>query len=114
MQCSEPELSVTLDANLVVDKSKAEMTLKAMQNGLPKLLMLHVRLKPLQVAVQSTLSAAQELAAMGPTFMKSFKDQAMCVGGQISAAASAAASIQANISVSVEVSASASGSVSGG
>ncbi len=114
MQCTEPELSVIVDSSMVVDKAKAEMTIKAMQNGLPKLLMLHVRLKPLQVAVESTLSAAKDLAAMGPTFVQSFKDQAICISGQISAAVSAAASIQANISVSVEVSATASASASGG
>ncbi|MEO8701920.1 MAG: hypothetical protein ABI867_17885 [Kofleriaceae bacterium] len=114
MKCSEPELSVTLDAALAVDMRKAEMTLKAMQNGLPKLLMLHVRMRALQVAVESTVSAAKDLAAMAPTLMNSFKDQAMCVSGQIAAAAKAATSIQANISVSVEVSASAAGSVGGG
>ncbi len=114
MKCTEPKFSVKLDAKLVVDKSKAEATLKAIQAGFPKLLSVQARLRPLQAAVESTASAAKELAEMGPTFVNSFKDQAMCISGQIGAAVSAATSIQADVSVSVEVSASASASASGG
>ena len=87
---------------------------KAMQNGLPKLLSVRARLKPMQAAVETTVMAAKELKDMGPTFINSFKDQAMCVSGQVAAAASAAGSIQADVNVSVSVSAEASGSVSGG
>jgi hypothetical protein len=114
MECTEPELKVSLDAKLVVDKSKAEQTLKAMQNGLPKLLSVRARLRPLQAAVETTVSTAKELKSMGPKFVNSFKDQAMCISGQVAAAVNAAASIQVNVSVSVEVSAEAHGSVGGG
>jgi modification target Cys-rich repeat protein len=114
MECTEPELKVTLDAKMVVDKTKAEQTLKAIQNGLPKLLSIRARLVPLQAAVETTVSTAKELKDMGPKFVNSFKDQAMCISGQVAAAASAAMSIQANVSVSVEVSAEAHGSVGGG
>lgn len=114
MQCTEPEFSATLDAKLVVDKTKAEQTMKAMMAGFPKLLSIHARTRQLQAAVETTVSAARELKDMGPTFVNSFKDQAMCISGQIGAAVNAATSIQANISVSVEVSASASASASGG
>ncbi len=114
VKCTEPEFSVKLDAKLVVDKTKAEQTLKAIQAGFPKLLSLSARLKPLQAAVATTLEASKDLAAMGPKFINSFKDQAMCISGQVAAAVSAATSIQANVSVSVEVSASASASASGG
>ena len=107
MKCTEPSSTSTLDAKLVVDKSKAEMTLKALQNGLPKLLSVKARLEPLQAAVETTVSTAKELKDMGPKFVNSFKDQAMCISGQVAAAVNAATSIQANVSVSVEVSASA-------
>jgi hypothetical protein len=114
MECTEAKLEVTLDAKLVVDKSKAEQTLNAMKNGLPKLLSLQARLKPLQAAVETTVSTAKELKDMGPKFVNSFKDQALCISGQVAAALNAAMSIQANVSVSVSVSAEASGSVGGG
>jgi hypothetical protein len=114
MECTEAKLEVTLDAKLVVDKSKAEQTLNAIKNGLPKLLSLHARMAPLQAAVETTLSTAKELKDMGPKFVNSFKDQALCISGQVAAALNAATSIQANVSVSVSVSAEASGSVGGG
>ena len=44
---------------------------------------------------------------------QSFKDQALCISGQIAAAAKLIGSIEANVSVSVEVSASASGTIGG-
>jgi hypothetical protein len=112
-KCTEPELKVALDAKLVLDKSKAEMVVKALMAGVPKLLSVKARMAPLQAAVETTVSTAKELKDMGPTFVNSFKDQAMCITGQIAAAANAAMSIQANVSVSVSVSAEASGSVGG-
>lgn len=114
MKCTEPELKVALDAKMVLDKSKAEMVVKALQNGVPKLLSVKARIAPLQAAVETTVSTAKELKDMGPKFINSFKDQAMCISGQVAAAASAAMSIQANVNVSVSVSAEASGSVGGG
>jgi hypothetical protein len=114
VKCTEAKFEVTLDAKLAVDKTKADQTLKAMQAGFPKLLSLNARLRPLQAAVQTTVAAAKELKDMGPTFVNSFKDQAMCISGQVGAAVTAATSIEANVSVSVEVSASASASASGG
>jgi hypothetical protein len=113
MECTEAEFSASLDAKLVVDKTRAEQTLKAAMAGLPKLLSVRARLAPLQAAVETTVSAARELKDMGPKFVNSFKDQAMCISGQVAAAVNAATSIQANVSVSVEVSVEASGSVGG-
>ncbi|NVB83015.1 MAG: hypothetical protein HOV81_31850 [Kofleriaceae bacterium] len=114
MQCTEPEFSVTLDAKLVLDKSKAEQTVKAMMAGFPKLFSVKARLAPLQAAVETTVGTAKDLKDMGPKFVNSFKDQALCITGQVGAALNAATHIQANVSVSVEVSASASGEVGAG
>jgi hypothetical protein len=112
-ECTEPKLTIEADAKVVVDKSKLEMTLKAARDGLPKLLSVAARIKPIQEAVQVWASSAAELKDSGRTLATSFKDQAMCITGQIAAAAKMMGSIQANVSVSVEVSASASGSIGG-
>jgi len=112
-ECTEPQLTMDFDAKVVVDKSKLEMTLKAARDGLPKLLSVAARIKPLEEAVNVWAKTAADLKDMGPKFAQSFKDQAMCITGQIAAAANAATSIHANVSVSVQVSASASGSVGG-
>jgi len=112
-ECTEPQLTMDFDAKVVVDKSKLEMTLKAARDGLPKLLSISARIKPLEEAVNVWAKTAADLKDMGPKFAQSFKDQAMCITGQIAAAANAATNIHANVSVSVQVSASASGSVGG-
>ncbi|HLL24834.1 MAG TPA: hypothetical protein VK427_22025 [Kofleriaceae bacterium] len=114
INCTEPELDVALDAKLVVDKSKAEKMVKGFKEALPKIFSVKARLEPLRFAAQNLVSASAELKNMGGKFVSSFKDQAMCITGQVAAAAKAAGSIQANVSVSVEVSASASGSVGAG
>jgi hypothetical protein len=112
-ECTEPQLTMDFDAKMVVDKSKLEMTLKAARDGLPKLLSVAARIKPIQEAVEVWAKTAADLKDMGPKFAQSFKDQAMCITGQIAAAANAATHIHAEVNVSVQVSASASGSVGG-
>lgn len=114
LQCTEPELDIAIDAKLVLDKSKAEKTVAAMKAALPKILSVKARLEPLKYAVEVWVHSAKELKDMGPKFVNSFKDQALCISGQVAAAASLISKIQVNMSVSVEVSASASGSVGGG
>lgn len=112
-QCTEPELTIDADAKLVLDKSKLEMTLKAARDGLPKLLSISARIKPIEEAVNVWAKTAADLKDMGPKFVQSFGDQAMCISGQLAAAANAATHIHAEVNVSVQVSASASGSVGG-
>jgi hypothetical protein len=113
MECTEPELKIEPDVKLVLDKSKAEKTIKALMRGTPKLLSVKARLEPLKYAVETWVMTVKELKDMGPKFVNSFKDQAMCITGQVSAAFNAMTHIEANVSVSVEVSASASGSIGG-
>jgi hypothetical protein len=111
--CTPPQFSIDADAKLVVDKSKLDMTLKALRDGLPKLLSISARIQPIKDAVVIWSATAKSLAEMGPKAAQSFGDQALCIAGQFTAAASAATQINANVSVSVSVSASASGSVGG-
>ncbi len=113
VQCTPAELTLDADAKVVVDKTKLEKTLKALRDGLPKLLSLKARLEPLQNAVQLWVKSAAELKDMGPKFAQSFADQAMCISGQIAAVATASTHIQANVSVSVSVTASASATAGG-
>jgi modification target Cys-rich repeat protein len=113
VQCTEPELDIQADAKLVLDKSKADMTIRALKAGLPKILSVKARLEPLKYAVEAWAFAAKDLKSSAGTLAASFKDQAMCISGQIAAAANLIGQIQVNVSVSVEVSASASGTIGG-
>lgn len=112
-KCTEPELTIEADAKMVVDKSKLEMTLKALRNGLPRLLSIKARLEPIQAATAEWVKSAEELKAMGPKAMQSFGDQATCISMQLGAVAKAATHIQANVHVSVTVTASASATAGG-
>ena len=113
VECTPAELKITADAKIMVDKTKLEMTLKALREGLPKLLSLKARLEPLQAAVELWAKSASELKEMGPKFVNSFGDQALCISGQIAASVKAATQIRANVSVSVSVTASASATAGG-
>lgn len=113
VECTKPELTIKPVAKFIVDASKAKMTIQALQDGLPDLLSVKARLEPLQAAVETWAESAKELKDMGPKFVQSFKDQAMCISGQIAAAANMISNVQVNVNVSVSVSAEASGSVGG-
>jgi hypothetical protein len=110
VQCTEPELSIELDAKLMIDAEKAKMTLAALKAGLPKLLSVKARMRPLQAAFKSWATAAADLKDVAKDIGNTMKDQALCIAGQASAAVGMLANIQVNVEVSVEVSASASGS----
>jgi len=112
-ECTEPELKVTVDAKMIVDKTRAEAAINAIKKGMPKMLSVKARLRPLGVATRTWINAAQELSRAGRDLTSSFKDQALCITGQISAAVGMIANIEASVSVSVEVSASASGTIGG-
>ena len=112
-KCTEPSLTLDFKPTDAVDASKLTMTVNAMRNGVPKLLSVGARIKPIDDAVTVWEQSLASIKDMGPTFVQSFKDQAMCISNQINLAAKAATSIKADVHVSVEVSASASTSVGG-
>jgi modification target Cys-rich repeat protein len=113
VKCTEPELTVDVDAKMTLDKSKAEMVVRALKNGLPKALSVKAHLEPLKAAVEIWAQSAKELKDMGPKFINSFKDQALCISGQLAAAVGMIGKINTNVSVSVNVSVSASATASG-
>jgi modification target Cys-rich repeat protein len=113
VKCTEPELTIVADAKMTLDKSKAEMVIRALKNGLPKALSVKAHLEPLKRSVEVWAQSAKELKDMGPKFINSFKDQALCISGQIAAAANMIGRINTNVSVSVEVSVEASATASG-
>ncbi|HLU67861.1 MAG TPA: hypothetical protein VKZ63_16365 [Kofleriaceae bacterium] len=112
--CTEPELNITYDAKVVVDKPKVEATVEALKAGLPKLIALQAKLKgPVGLAVTTWAKSAKELAGASGKLYSSLGDQAACVAGQLGAAAAMVVDVEASVNVSVEASASVSGSASG-
>jgi hypothetical protein len=113
VKCTDPELKIEMVASATLDKTKAQQTINALKAGLPKVLSVKARLDPLKHSVEVWAASAKELKDMGPKLANSFKDQALCISGQIAATVNAITHIQANVSVSVEVSAQASGTIGG-
>jgi hypothetical protein len=112
--CTEPEVHVSYGADLVADTASLEAAVAAIEVGLPRMLAIHARLTgPVTAAFTTWARTATELGRAGRDATRGLGDAALCVAGQVLAAAAAIASIEASISIQVEVSASASASVGG-
>ena len=111
VKCSKPELDISYDASLVADTKQLEGAIAAIKAGGPALLQAKAQVTgPVKVAARAYARTAKRLAAGGSAKLKSLGSQAICVSGQLAAAAKASANINASVSVSVSASASASGS----
>jgi hypothetical protein len=110
MTCTEAKLEVTAEASVVVSKPDTDRVIAAIKAGMPHILTVQAKIKPLKSAVEAFLVTGKGVVDAGKDLAGQFKDQALCLTGQISAAASAMAHIEASFSFSVEVSASASAS----
>lgn len=114
-QCTEPKLEVSFDAGVVVDKSKVDAAVRAIKKGMPRILMIQAKVAgPIKAAFVTWSKASAQLAAAGRDLVSSLGEQAMCVAGQVQAAAGMLGNIQASIDVQIEVSAEVSASASGG
>jgi prophage DNA circulation protein len=113
MKCTPAELKVEADASVVVDKPRADRAIAAMKAGLPQILTVSAKVKPLKGAVEAWVAAAKGTVEAGKDLAGQFKDQALCLTAQISAMGQAIAGIEASFSFSVEVSVEASASASG-
>jgi len=114
MKCTPAELTVEAQASAVVDKPRADRAIAAMKAGLPQILTVSAKIKPLKGAVETWVATAKGVTQAGKELAGQFKDQALCLTAQISAAGAAVADVQASFSFSVDVSVEASASASGG
>jgi hypothetical protein len=114
MECTPAELTVAADAAVVVDKPRADRAIAAMKAGLPAILTVSAKVKVLKGAIETWVKTAQGVTAAGKELAGQFKDQALCLTAQLSAAGAAIGQIQASFSFSVEVSVEASASAEAG
>lgn len=114
-ECTEPELEVGFDAAVVVDASKVEAVVRAIERGLPRILYVQAKASGPLLAAGTTLKrTAEELAAAGPRLVDSLGEQSMCVLGQIQAAVGMVPSLMVSVQVQVEVSAEVQASAGAG
>jgi hypothetical protein len=110
MKCTPAELNVQADASVVVDKPRADRAIAAIKAGMPQMLVVQAKVPALRGAIGTWVKTARGVSDAGRELAGQFKDQALCLTAQISAAAAAIAKIEASFSFSVEVSVEASGS----
>ena len=113
MKCTPAEFSIEAEASMVVDQPRYDRAVAALKAGLPQLLTIEAKVKPVKAAVQTWAGAARAAAEAGKDLAGQFKDQALCLTGQLAAMGKAVAQVEASIDVSVEVSVEASATASG-
>jgi hypothetical protein len=111
MECKPPQLTISAEAGIIVDTTKAEMTIAALQEGLPEIFSIEGRLKPLRASIDTWANSASSLAGSARDLASSFKDQALCISGQLASAANMVTNIKLQVNVSVSITASAHGTI---
>jgi hypothetical protein len=108
--CTPAKTEIVQQDVTVVDATKWNKAMAAINDGLPALLTAGAKLQLVGKALVLWVQSGASLVKASGQFASQLGDRAVCVSGQLLAVAGAAANIEARVSVSVEVSASVSGS----
>jgi len=108
--CTEPKVEVVRENVTVVDASKLDKAIAAIQVGLPILLTAGAKAKIVGKAVVHWAKTASDLVRAGKKVLKEIGERGACVAIQLAGAVAASVQIEARIDVSVNVSAEMSAS----
>ena len=108
--CSEPKVEVVTENLTVIDASKLDAGVRAIQVGLPTLLRAGAKAKLVAKAVIQWSKTAARLAGSGKKLANELGKRGVCVGLQLAAYAASSVEISARIDVSIQASASISAS----
>lgn len=108
--CTEPKVVVVTENVTVVDASRLDRAVRAIEIGMPELLQAAAKAKLVLKAFGHWSKTAVALAGSGGKLFSDLGARGVCVGLQLAAAVAASAQISARIDVSIQVSASISGS----
>lgn len=108
--CTEPKVEVVRENVTVIDDSKFQKALKAIDVGLPAILRASRRLELAGKAVANWVKTGASLVAATGDLVRQLGEKGLCVGGQLAAVAAASVQIEARFSVSIEASAKVSSS----
>jgi hypothetical protein len=107
--CSEPKVIVDIKQGVVVDAERMGRVERSLKNGLPVLLSANAKAKLVAKSVTAWAASAKRLGAGGGALIKQLGAKAVCVAGELGAAAKVATQVNVRVSVSVQASASVSG-----
>lgn len=108
--CTEAKVEVVRENVTVVDDSKFQKAVAAINAGMPALLTAAAKLELAGKALGNWVSTGASLVKSTGELVGQIGEKGICVGGQLAAAVAASADIQARFTVSVEMSASVSAS----
>jgi len=108
--CTEPKVVVVTENVTVVDASRLDRAVKAIEIGMPVLLKAAAKATLVAKAFVHWSKTAVSLAGASGKLVSDLGARSICVGAQLATAVAASAEISARIDVSIQVSASVSGS----
>ncbi len=108
--CTEPKVVVVTENVTVVDASRLDRAVKAIEVGMPVLLQAAAKAKVVAGAFVYWSKTAVSLAGASGELFSDLGSKSVCVGLQLAAAVAASAQISARIDVSIQVSAKVSAS----
>jgi modification target Cys-rich repeat protein len=108
--CTEPKVEVVRENVTVIDDSKFQKAMRAIDVGLPAILRASKRLELAGKAVGNWVKTGASLVASTGDLVRQVGEKGLCVGGQLAAVAAASVQIEARFSVSIEASAKVSSS----
>ena len=103
--CTEPKVEIVRENVTVVDDSKFQRAVAAIEAGLPQILRAQKRLELAGRALVQWVKTGAQLVRASGDLVAQLGERSLCVGAQLAAAVAASASIEARFSVSIEVSA---------
>ncbi|MEZ4359190.1 MAG: hypothetical protein R3B48_03345 [Kofleriaceae bacterium] len=108
--CTEPKVEVVRQDVTVVDDSKFQLAVAAIDAGLPRILWATKRLELAGRALVQWVSTGASLVRASGDLVAQLGESGLCVGGQLASVIASTANIQARFEVSIEVSARVSAS----
>jgi hypothetical protein len=103
--CTEPKVEIVRENVTVVDDSKFQKAVAAIEAGLPQILRAAKRLELASKALVQWVQTGASLVRASGDLIAQLGERGLCVGGQLAAVLAATANIEARFSVSIEFSA---------
>jgi hypothetical protein len=108
--CTEPKVEVVEEDVTIVDATKFDRAMKAIDAGIPAILRAGAKAELVFKAIGRWAETLAGLVKASGELVDQIGDKGLCVGAQLAASFAAAAQIEARVSVSIEVSAEVSAS----
>ncbi len=109
-ECSEPKVEVVRENVTIVDDTKFQKAMAAIDAGMPAIIRAGAKLELAGKALVNWVATGASLARASGQLVSDLGEKGVCVAAQLAAIIAATANIQARFSVSIEVSARVSAS----